>query len=185
MRMTKRGGSQPGRPPELRREEAKTVSLGGGEGSQTGLDTPDASLEQIRLILFGQQMREFDRKLQGLETRFQENASQMNAGLLERIAGLEKHLTALFEQESQERQIADTALQNSLDSATSGLENKLASEMRETRAELRDQGKETSRKVDALGGQLEAAIAELRLQKTDRKALADLLGNAAEKLRKD
>jgi len=183
--MTKRGGSQPsGRSSELRREEAKTVALE-EQSLQAQLDSPDASLEQVRLILFGQQMREFDRKLQGLEERFQQSSSQMNAGLLERLAALEKHLSALFEQEAQERQIADSALQSGLDKAVSDLEGKLASEIKETRHELRDQGKEINKKMDALGSQLEAAIAELRLQKTDRKVLADLLGGMADKLRKD
>ena len=146
---------------------------------------PDANLEQIRLILFGQQMREFDRKLGGLEQRFTENSANLNQGLLDRIAALENRLSGLLTQESEERQMADRDLQNSLDSAVDSLQGKMSSELKELRAELRDQGKEINKKMDALGANLQAAIEELRLQKTDRMVLANLLTGLAENLRKD
>lgn len=148
-------------------------------------ENPDAHLEQIRSILFGQQMLEFERKLASLEDRLQANATQMNQGLLERITALESRLVGLLEQEAQERQIADHSLQGSLDAAVDNLEGKLASQMKEMRADLKDQGKELNKKLDQLGSHLQTAIDELRLHKTDRKTLADLLANMADKLRKD
>ena len=149
------------------------------------IESPDQNLEQIRLILFGQQMREFDRKLGGLEERFNQNSASMNQGLLERIAALENRLSSLLSQESDDRQIADRDLQNSLDNAVDSLQTKLASEIKDLRADLREQGKETHKKMDNLGASLQAAIEELRLQKTDRVALANLLAGVADKLRKD
>lgn len=148
-------------------------------------ENPDTHLEQIRSILFGQQMLEFERKLGSLEDRIQANATQMNQGLLERIAALESRLVGLLEQEAQERQIADNSLQGSLDAAVDNLEGKLASQMKEMRADLKDQGKELNKKLDQLDSHLQTAIDELRLHKTDRKTLADLLANMADKLRKD
>ncbi|MCS7069364.1 MAG: hypothetical protein N2Z75_05065 [Meiothermus sp.] len=141
-------------------------------------------LEQIRSILFGQQMLEFEGKLRGLEQRVQENAAQMNQGLLDRIAALESRLVGLLEQETQEREIADRSLQDSLEAAVGNLEGELASQMKEMRADLREQGKELSKKLDQLAGSLQAAIDELRLSKTDRSTLAQLLEGLAEKLRK-
>jgi len=108
----------------------------------------------------------------------------MNQALLERIATLEKALTTRLEQETQEREIGDSSLQSSLDRAVDDLESRLASGMKEMRADLKDQGKETNKKIEQLVTRLEAALAELRLQKTDRVALADLLGGVADKLRK-
>ncbi len=148
-------------------------------------ENPDAHLEQIRSILFGQQMLEFEHKLQGLEKRVQDNSAQMNQSLLDRIAALENRLVGLLQQESEERQIADHALQGSLDTAVDNLENKLAAQMNEMRADLKEQGKELHRKLDQLAAGLQASIDELRLQKTDRAALANLLVGLAEKLRKE
>ncbi|GEM84486.1 hypothetical protein [Meiothermus hypogaeus] len=150
-----------------------------------GAENPDAHLEQIRSILFGQQMQEFERKLQGLEQRVQENAGQMNQSLLDRIATLENRLVGLLQQEAEERQIADHSLQGSLDTAVDNLEGKLASQMKEMRADLKDQGKELHKKLDHLAASLQAAIDELRLHKTDRATLANLLVGLAEKLRKE
>lgn len=161
------------------------MSKRGAAEETRAAENPDAHLEQIRSILFGQQMLEFERKLKGLEDRIQANATQMNQGLLERIAALESRLAGLLEQEVQERQIADNSLQGSLDAAVDNLEGKLASQMKEMRADLKDQGKELNRKLDQLGSHLQTAIDELRLHKTDRKTLADLLANMADKLRKD
>lgn len=148
-------------------------------------ENPDANLEQIRVILFGQQMREFEHKLRGLEERTSENQGQMHTALLERLGSLESRLSDLLSQETQERQIADNSLQSSLDSAVDKLEARLASEIKDVRADLKEQGKEIDKKMDQLGNQLQAAIDELRLQKTDRVALANLLSGVAEKLRKD
>lgn len=96
-----------------------------------GPENPDAHLEQIRSILFGQQMLEFERKLQGLEQRVQNSAEQMNQSLLERIAAVESRVVGLLEQEAQEREIADQSLQENLDTAVSNLEGELASQMKE------------------------------------------------------
>ncbi|WP_027878026.1 hypothetical protein [Meiothermus cerbereus] len=148
-------------------------------------ENPEAHLEQIRSILFGQQMLEFEHKLQGLEQRLQERTTWLNQELLDRIAALENRLVGLLQQEAEERQIADQALQGSLDTAVDSLEDRLASEMKEMRADLKEQGKELNKKLDQLASSLYAAIEELRLHKTDRAALAGLLVNLAQALQKD
>jgi hypothetical protein len=148
-------------------------------------ENPDAHLEQIRSILFGQQMLEFERKLKSQEERIQASTNQVHQGLVDRIAALENRLVGLLEQEAQERQIADNTLHGSLDAAVDKLEGNLASQVKEMRADLKDQGKELSKKLDQLGSSLQAAIEELRLHKTDRKTLADLLANMADRLRKE
>ncbi|MDX2004225.1 MAG: hypothetical protein SFU83_03020 [Meiothermus sp.] len=164
---------------------SKRANASPAEDSVLPPDSPDQNLEQIRLILFGQQMREFDRKLGGLEERFAQSASSMNQALLDRIGALENRLSGLLSQEADDRQIADRDLQNSLDSAVDALQTRLAAEIKDLRSDLREQGKETHKKMDNLGASLQAAVDELRLQKTDRVALANLLAGVADKLRKD
>ncbi|GIW27083.1 MAG: hypothetical protein KatS3mg070_0446 [Meiothermus sp.] len=144
-------------------------------------ENPEAHLEQIRTILFGQQMLTIEQKLQGLEQR----TTELNQELLDRIASLEDRLAGLLRQEAEERQIADQALQGSLDTAVDNLEDKLASETKEIRAELKDQGRELNKKLDQVASSLQAAIEELRLHKTDRKVLANLLASMADSLQKD
>lgn len=147
-------------------------------------DAPDASLDQVRNILFGQQVREFDARLKGMETEFQQSSQTMQSDLLDRIARLEKEFSARLEQEADERQISHSALQGNLDKAVDDLDSRLVSEAKELRHDLKDQGKELNKKIEALAAQMQAAMDELRLQKTDRMALADLLGGVAERLRK-
>ncbi len=146
-------------------------------------ENPEAHLEQIRVILFGQQMLEFEQKLQGLEQRLQERTGELNRALLDRIAAMENRLSGLLQQEAEERQIADQALQGSLDSAVDNLEDKLASALKDLRADLKDQGKELSKKLDQMASSLQAAIEELRLNKTDRATLATLLEGLAQQLK--
>lgn len=147
-------------------------------------DGPDASLDQVRNILFGQQVREFDTRLKSMEVQFQLSSQSLQSDLLERIARLEKELSARLEQEADERQISDNALQANLDKAAEDLDSRLSSEAKELRHDLKDQGKDLNKKIEALSAQMQAAIDELRLHKTDRMALADLLGGVAERLRK-
>ena len=160
------------------------MSKRGAVEESKAAENPDAHLEQIRSILFGQQMQAFERKLQGLEQRTLTNASEMQQSLLERIAALENRLVGLLQQESEERQIADNALQGSLDAAVDNLEDKLSAQIKELRTDLKEQGKELHKKLEHLGASLQAAIDELNLRKTDRAALANLLMDVAEKLRK-
>lgn len=148
-------------------------------------DNPEAPLEQIRAILFGQQMLAIEQKLQSLEQYLQVRTAELQQELLDRIAALENRLIGLVQQEAEERQIADHALQGSLDTAVDNLEEKLASARKEMWAELKGQGKELDKKLDQVASSLQTAIEELRLHKTDRKALANLLTSMADSLQKD
>ncbi len=147
-------------------------------------ENPGENLEQIRLILFGPQMQAFEQKLRSLEQRLQESTQQLNQVLLERITALENRLVGLLEQEAQERQIADQSLQGGLDAAVDSLEDKLATQMKETQAELKEQSRDFNKRLDQLSAHLQTTIEELRLQKADRAALADLLAYMADTLRK-
>lgn len=160
------------------------MSKRGAVEETKGTENPDAHLEQIRSILFGQQIQAFERKLQGLEQHVQNSMAQINHSLLDRITALESRVIGLLEQEAQERENADRSLQENLDTAVSNLEGELASQMKELRADLKDQGKELNKKLDQLATSLQAAIEELRLSKTDRSTLAQPLEGMAEKLRK-
>lgn len=155
------------------------------ENNPQAPDNPEAHLEQIRAILFGQQMLAIEQKLRGLEQHLQAQTAALKQELLDRIAALENRLVGLMQQETEERQIADHALQGSLDTAVDSLEDKLASTRKEMWAELKGQGKELDKKLDQVASSLQDAIEELRLHKTDRKALAELLASMADSLQKD
>lgn len=87
------------------------------ENNPQAPDSPEAHLEQIRAILFGQQMLAIEQKLRGLEQHLQAQTAALKQELLDRIAALENRLAGL-QQETEERQNADHALQSSLDTAT-------------------------------------------------------------------
>lgn len=155
------------------------------ENNPQAPDNPEAHLEQIRAILFGQQMLAIEQKLRDLEQHLQAQTAALKQELLDRIVALENRLVGLVQQETEERQIADHALQGSLDTAVDSLEDKLASARKEMWAELKGQGKELDKKLDQVASSLQGTIEELRLHKTDRKALAELLTSMADSLQKD
>jgi uncharacterized membrane protein YccC len=109
----------------------------GKELEELGVQDQLDSLEQIRTILFGQQVRALQEHL----GRLQAEMAQANQALHERIQGLEDKHSRKIEQNADEFRI------------------------------------EVQR--------LESAIDKLRLDKTDRSALADYLSRVAEQLRKD
>jgi hypothetical protein len=106
-------------------------------GSDVALQDQLDSLEQIRTILFGQQVRALEEQL----ARLQEDLNQANQALQTRIQLLEDKQGRKLEQATDEFRI------------------------------------EVQR--------LDTAIDKLRLDKTDRGALADYLSRVAEQLRKD
>jgi hypothetical protein len=158
------------------------------------------SLDQVRDILFGGQMRMVEGRLRGLEERLlQEQAAlrtEVGRTLGELDAGMRKELNALAEKLSAERarRVEELkALGADLKEALKGLEKRhgqLEEAAHLADAELRDQvlrqsaalSAEISRVAQQLSGALDRSVAELGTRKLDVAALAAVLGDAAARL---
>ncbi len=138
-------------------------------GEETG-----ESLDRVRDILFGAQMRTVDRRLAQLEERL---VREFAAGRAE----LEKQIAAL-----------DAAAKRAL----AGVDEKLKAEQskrgeddKELRGELKELGKQSGadlrRLADQLSSDIKQAVLELRTEKTDTASLVELLTEMAQRLSAD
>lgn len=138
-------------------------------------DTGAGSVDKIRDILFGVQMRDYDRRFAGVEER-----------LSRELATLRDETAQRFE-----------ALQNSLREGLDALHNRLNGEQQtrgdslqslgnDLRRQLSEQGHQISselvRRFDELSASLERQAGSLRHEKTDRATLAALLTEMAQRL---
>lgn len=158
------------------------------------------SLDQVRDILFGGQMRMVETRLQGLEERLLRESQGVRAELTRQITDLEgslrKELDGLTERVQAERaRRAEElkALGSDLKEAIKALEKrhgKLEEAAGLADAELRDQilahsaalSAELSQLGSKLGSELEQAAARLDADKLDTSRLAGLIGQLAVEL---
>ncbi len=121
------------------------------------------SLDKVRDILFGSQMRTVERRLGQLEER-----------LLRELAGVRAEL------ERQVGAVEAAARKGSaaLDERLKGEQAKRADEVKALRAELRRLGEQ-------FAADLQGAVAELRTEKTDTASLVEVLTEMAQRLSGD
>jgi DNA anti-recombination protein RmuC len=161
--------------------------------------TPE-SIEQVRDILFGAQMRTVDRRLAQLEQRFQRDLEDQNRELTKRLETQEswarKQVSSLEEKIKAERSKRTDdlkALSTEMKAGFRDLDKRLSSlddATAKSDAELRDQilalTKTVSDDLRALGDRLTADIdryvAELRFEKTDTASLVELFTDVARRL---
>ena len=182
----------------------------------TGATTPDdttrhaasdpaagASLDKVRDILFGVQMRELDRRFARLEERLVKETSELKEDVKRRLDALESYARreneTLAEQITKEqtartdaglelsREINDTA--KSFERRTAALDEQLSRSQRESRQQLLEQYQRLSddirTKVDDVLATLAREAQELRSDKADRAVLASLLSEMAMRLTND
>jgi hypothetical protein len=129
------------------------------------------SLEKVRDILFGGQMRAVENRLQGLEERFHREQETIQAEFGRRLG----ELAAALRSEAQAlggrlaKLEADTSL------AEAELRDQLLLQAKAAAAELGQMG-------DRLTAELQRSHHELRSSKTDRSVLAGLLSDLAGRL---
>jgi hypothetical protein len=164
-------------------------------------DSPGAgNLEKVRDILFGNQMREVDRRFARLEERIVKDTRDLKDDIKRRLDALEAYTTKETEtlaghirQEHGDRvdanarlarELADTA--GAFERRSAGLDEQLAKGQREIRQHILEQEQRLS---EDLRGRIEEVLAalareahELRNDKTDRTALASLLKEMAMRL---
>ncbi|MGH9802150.1 MAG: hypothetical protein ACRD82_17445 [Blastocatellia bacterium] len=158
------------------------------------------NIEKIRDILFGAQMRDYERRFVRLEERLLKEAADAREDVRRRFDSLEtfikQEVGALGDRlrsESQERSQATEDITRELRDTSRSLTNKInaldehsSQAQRELRQQILDQARnladEIRSKHDDLSASLQRESRELRNDKTDRTALANLFTELAMRL---
>ena len=167
----------------------------------TVADSPGAGhLEKVRDILFGNQMREVDRRFARLEERIIKETRDLKEDIKRRLDAFEAYTTKETEtlaghirQERGDRvdaharlarELADTA--GAFERRSASLDEQLATGQREIRQHILEQQQRLSadmrERIDEVLAALARETHELRNDKTDRMALASLLKEMAMRL---
>ncbi|HST19932.1 MAG TPA: hypothetical protein VLR90_02370 [Blastocatellia bacterium] len=179
-------------------EERKALNDGAGvEQAGTG------SLDKVRDILFGAQSREYEKRIMRLEERIIRESSDLRGEIKMRFDSLEAYikgeiesLTDRWKTEQGERTDSVKDLSRGLSDLTATVEKKtiqLDEKVTKTQRELRDQILDQSKslssdmrqKYEELSAMLDREAHELRNDKTDRSALADMFTEIAMRLNND
>ena len=159
-----------------------------------------ASLDKVRDILFGHQMREVDRRFTRLEERIAKEARDLKDEIRSRLDAFEQFVKGETESLSsqvrneqaerlegdakQARELADAT--RAFERRTTTLDEQQSKNQREIRQQLLEQHQRLSddlrHKVDEVLATLAHEARELRHDKTDRQALAALLKEMALRL---
>jgi DNA repair exonuclease SbcCD ATPase subunit len=166
----------------------------GNNASETG------SLDKIRDILFGNQTRDYEQKFSRLEERLTKECSTLREDTKKRLDSIESYiknevdaLTERLRMEQTERKEAVNELNQdfknlikSLEKKISQLDEQTSQTQRDLRQQILDQSKnlddEIQQNHEEILAALEREAKELRTQKTDRSALANLFAELAVRL---
>jgi hypothetical protein len=158
------------------------------------------NLEKVRDILFGAQMRDYDRRFDRLEEQMLKDISesredarrrfdQLENFIKQEIAALNERLMTENQQRMQSgedltREVRDTA--RSIREKINQLDEQASQSSRELRQQILDQSKNLSdeirQKYDDLAATISRESRELRFNKTDRVALSNLFTELALRL---
>jgi hypothetical protein len=170
------------------------------EGGARGPADGAASIDKVRDLLFGTQLRELDRRFARLEERLVKETGQLREDLKARLEAADAYARteadSLGDQiraeradrgdahDSLARELKDTA--KALDRRTTALDDQLSKGLRELRQQMLDQHQrledEVRRRMDDLLATFTRETQALRAGKTDRSALAALLNEMAMRL---
>jgi hypothetical protein len=162
-----------------------------------------ANVDKIRDILFGSQMRDYDKRFTRLEERLAKDAESMRDDFKKRFDTLEgfvqKELESLGQRLKTEksergealkeaaRELRDTA--KALEKRLGQLDDQMTAGSSELRSRLLEQSKALTADIAAKHREISAAldheVETLRADKTDREALADLFTELAMRLRNE
>jgi hypothetical protein len=162
-----------------------------------------ASVDKIRDLIFGSQMRDYEKRFARLEERLTADALALREDTKKRFDTLEafvqKEVDSLGQRLKGEkseraealkevtRELRDTA--KAIDKRLSQLDDQLANEAAALRSQLLEQSKQLGAEIDtkhrALSSALDREAQSLRNDKADREALADLFTEMALRLRNE
>jgi len=166
-------------------------------------DGADRNVDQIRDILFGGQMRDYERRFQDLNQRFEAEIARMREAQDKRLAQIDKRLddqldklNKLVRQEIEDRNGAIDDLESRLQQAArtargevaaslDAHEKELAAADERLRAAVADVSKATHARAGEVEGVVARVAAELRDEKVGREDLAALLAELALRLKGD
>ena len=158
------------------------------------------NVDKIRDILFGSQMRDYDRRFASTEERLQREAAALRDDLGRRLLATEQYLRGEVEtlaanlktEEADRVQGLRTAsdslaqLQRELTDKLGAFADQTAAQHRELRAQMiemqRAMSDEMQRRYDELSSALRREAFDLRVAKTDRSALAAMFAELAQRL---
>jgi DNA anti-recombination protein RmuC len=164
------------------------------------VDGGAANLDKVRDLLFGGQMRDYDRRYTDLEDRILRETSELREDVVKRLSAIEallsREIDALNERVRAERddrstaarelarQLDDTA--QTFEKKTTQLDDQIARGLRDMRQQLHDQHHQLSddlkRQADQILERLARESQQLQSDKTDRASLAALLNEMAMRL---
>lgn len=160
----------------------------------------DASIEKVRDILFGNQVRDFERRFARLEERIVKDTNDLKEQLTARVEALDgftrKEIESLAEQikaehESRVESVSSVlrelkATADALERRTTSLDDQLTRSQREIRQQILDQNQRLSdeirRKTDEVLAALAREAQDLRSDKADRSTIAALFNEMAMRL---
>jgi hypothetical protein len=160
-----------------------------------------ANVDKIRDILFGSNMREYEKRFARLEERLTKSSDALREDLKKRFDSLEtfvreemESLNQRLKTEKSERaeglkELSRESRDSSkvLEKKLSQLEDQLSSAQGDLRSRILDQSKTLSNQIQKSQEELESALeheaATLRTDKTDRAQLADLFTEMALRLK--
>jgi uncharacterized protein YicC (UPF0701 family) len=158
------------------------------------------SMEKIRDILFGNQLKEFEKRFTRLEERVGRETEEIRSDLKKRFDTLEAYIrneietfSGRLKKEQESRAAAGEALQEEIktkmtavDSRIEALDTLLGDTTRNLRQQLLDQSKALSEEIQAKAEQaavnLDQAMGNLQGEKVDRATLSSFLVELAVRL---
>jgi hypothetical protein len=182
------------------RAQARTKAMA---ESKKATDGAERNVDQIRDILFGGQMRDYERRFQELHQRLEAELARMRDAHEKRLAQVDKRVDdqlekigKLLRQEVQDRNRSVDDLESRLQAAARTVrgevaasldahEKELASTDERLRASLADVQKATHARASDVEGAVVRFVAELREEKVGREDLAALLAEIALRLKGD
>ncbi len=159
-----------------------------------------ASIDKVRDILFGVQMRDYDKRFARLEERLAKETGELKDDVKKRLASLEQFMKQEFESLgdwlSSERSSREGAVKElgvvqresatAFEKKTAAIDDQLAKAQRELRQQLLDLQKELTEDIlqrhQDMVAMLTRDASELRDEKADRAALASLFTEMAMRL---
>jgi hypothetical protein len=185
--------------PAQKHKGAAAEVVGMGQG-QTSVLAGAGNIEKIRDILFGSQVREYEKRFARLEDRMQKEVNSLKDDLRKTFESLEHYMKKEFEllnerQKTEQndrsaavqdlvRELKDTSL--ATEKKISQLEDQLNRRSRELHEEILGQSKTISEEIrqkhETISGILEQEAKELQVDKVDRANLSELFMEMAMRL---
>lgn len=172
----------------------------GTPNGSEAVGSDSGNVDKIRDILFGNQMRDYDKRFAGTEERLQREASNLREDLGRRMLATEQYLrseiealtTSLKAEERERTQGVRDAMEalaatnRDLTARIAALADQTAQQQREMRGLLmeaqRSLGDELARRHEEMRSALRREASDLRDAKADRATLAGMLAEMAERL---